>query len=73
MKLCTNISSLGILLVADENKCLINPEHPDYKRILVREVAPLSYDPRMFAKQHQPPAGNEYHRPFRSQGSVVLN
>ena len=40
------------VVAPDESNCLINPEHPDYKRILVREVAPLSYDPRMFAKQH---------------------
>ena len=38
---------------ADEHNCLINPRHPDYKRIVVRAVAPLSYDPRMFAKQHR--------------------
>ena len=35
-----------------ENNCLINPEHPDYKRIEVRDVAPVSYDPRMFGNQH---------------------
>lgn len=34
-----------------ENNCLINPGHPDYKRIVVREVLPISYDPRMFVKQ----------------------
>ena len=34
-----------------ENNCLINPGHPDCKRIVVREVLPISYDPRMFAKQ----------------------
>ena len=39
------------ILAPNENNCLINPEHPDSKRIGVRGVAPLSYDPRMFAKQ----------------------
>ena len=39
------------VLAPSENNCLINPAHPDYKRIVVREVEPLSYDPRMFAKQ----------------------
>ncbi len=39
------------VLAPNENNCLINPVHPDYKRIVVRGVAPLSYDPRMFAKQ----------------------
>ena len=39
------------VLAPDENNCLINPEHPDYKRIEIHDVEPLSYDPRMFAKQ----------------------
>jgi RES domain-containing protein len=39
------------VLAPNQNNCLINPEHPDYKRIVVRGVAPLNYDPRMFAKQ----------------------
>jgi len=34
-----------------ENNCLANPGHPDYKGIVVREVLPISYDPRMFVKQ----------------------
>jgi RES domain-containing protein len=34
-----------------ENNCLINPAHPDYKRIRVREVEPLSFDPRMFRRR----------------------
>ena len=38
------------VLAPSENNCLINPSHPDYKRIRVREVEPLSYDPRMFRK-----------------------
>jgi len=36
------------VLVPSEHNCLINPAHPDYKRIGVREVEPLSYDSRMF-------------------------
>jgi hypothetical protein len=39
------------VLAPNENNWLINPAHPDYKRIVVREVEPLSYDPRMFRKQ----------------------
>jgi len=39
------------VLAPNENNCLINPAHTDYKRIVVREVEPLSYDPRMFRKQ----------------------
>lgn len=38
------------VLAPSENNCLINPSHPDYKSIRVREVEPLSYDPRMFRK-----------------------
>jgi RES domain-containing protein len=39
------------VLAPSENNCLINPEHPDYKTIVVREVEPLTYDPRMFRKR----------------------
>ena len=39
------------VLAPAENNWLINPEHPDYKRIEMLEVAPLNYDPRMFVKQ----------------------
>jgi RES domain-containing protein len=40
------------VLAPAENNCLINPAHPDYKRIDIRELEPLSYDPRMFARSH---------------------
>ena len=39
------------VVAPEEYNCLINPGHPDYKRIVVREVLPVSYDPRMFVKQ----------------------
>ena len=39
------------VLAPSENNCLINPAHPDYKRIVMREPEPLSYDPRMFQTQ----------------------
>ena len=39
------------VLAPSENNWLINPAHTDNKRIVVREVEPLSYDPRMFRKQ----------------------
>jgi RES domain-containing protein len=39
------------VLAPNENNCLINPAQPDYKRIVVKEVEPLSYDLRMFRKQ----------------------
>jgi RES domain-containing protein len=38
------------VLAPGERNCLINPAHPDYKRIRVREIEPLSYDPKMFRK-----------------------
>lgn len=45
----------GLLLVPSvlapsENNWLLNPAHPDYRRIVVVGVEPLSYDPRMFRK-----------------------
>ena len=39
------------VLAPNENNGLINPAHTNYKRIVVLEVEPLSYDPRMFRKQ----------------------
>lgn len=39
------------VLAPSELNWLINPAHPDYKRIVVREVEPLSYEPRMFRKR----------------------
>ena len=39
------------VLAPNENNWLINPAHTDYKRIVVLEVEPLSYDSRMFRKQ----------------------
>ena len=41
------------VLAPNENNWLINPAHPDYKRIVVLEVEPLNYDPRMFRKQRR--------------------
>jgi RES domain-containing protein len=38
------------VLAPRENNCLLNPAHPDYKKIAVRGLEPLNYDPRMFRK-----------------------
>lgn len=38
------------VLAVHENNCLINPAHPDFKRIVAHELEPLIYDPRMFGK-----------------------
>ena len=38
------------VLAPNENNCLINPGHAEFKKIAVRQVEPLSYDPRMFGK-----------------------
>lgn len=39
------------VLAPSEYNCLINPAHPEYKKIIVRAMEPLHYDPRMFRKQ----------------------
>ncbi len=39
------------VLAPNENNCLINPAHPEYKKIVVRATESLNYDPRMFRKQ----------------------
>ena len=36
------------VLAPNENNVLLNPAHPGYKKIVVRKLEPLSYDPRMF-------------------------
>jgi RES domain-containing protein len=35
-------------LAVTENNCLINPQHADFRKILVHGVEPLTYDSRMF-------------------------
>ncbi len=39
------------VLAPSDHNCLMNPEHPDFKRIVVLRPEPLSYDPRMFARR----------------------
>lgn len=39
------------VLAPPENNYLINPAHIDYRKILVRELEPLSYDPRLFPRR----------------------
>jgi RES domain-containing protein len=39
------------VLAPSENNCLLNPAHPDSKKIVVRAAEPLNYDLRMFSKQ----------------------
>jgi RES domain-containing protein len=41
------------VLAPNENNWLVNPAHTDYKRIVVLEVEPLSYDLRMFRRQRR--------------------
>jgi RES domain-containing protein len=44
-------------LAPDEHNCLINPAHPDFKKIVVEGLTALSYDPRMFKskRRHRKP------------------
>jgi len=37
-------------LAVTEDNWLINPQHPDFNRIIIPMVEPLSYDPRMFRR-----------------------
>ncbi len=37
-------------LAPHEHNWLLNPQHPQFKRIVIRAPEPLAYDPRMFAK-----------------------
>jgi RES domain-containing protein len=40
-------------LAPHENNWLLNPQHRDFRRVIVNGVEPLSYDPRMFAPRRQ--------------------
>lgn len=39
------------VLAPRENNCLINPAHPDFKRIVVRQTEALTYDSRLFDRR----------------------
>ena len=38
-------------LAPAESNWLVNPSHSNFRRIVVREIEPLSYDPRMFDRK----------------------
>jgi len=40
-------------LAVNENNWLINPQHPEFKKITVNGPEPLSYDPRMFRRSRR--------------------
>jgi len=39
------------VLAPSENNCLVNPAHPDFKKVVVNNAEPLAYDSRMFVKK----------------------
>ena len=41
-------------LAPHENNWLLNPQHPDFRRLVGFGVEPLNYDPRMFGARRQP-------------------
>ena len=48
----------GLLLVPSalapsENNWLLNPQHPDFRKIIVRETQPLNYDSRLFHRERR--------------------
>ncbi len=52
-KLCVLV--VPSALAPHENNWLLNPQHRDFRRVVVHGVEPLSYDPRMFARQRRRP------------------
>jgi RES domain-containing protein len=40
-------------LAPHENNWLLNPQHREFRRAVVKGVEPLSYDPRMFATRRR--------------------
>jgi RES domain-containing protein len=41
------------VLAIDERNCMVNPEHADFKRIVIHGTEPLMYDSRMFPKSRR--------------------
>ncbi len=41
------------VLAPNEHNWLINPAHPEFKRIAILESQPVAYDPRMFEKSRR--------------------
>jgi len=39
------------VLAPHENNCLINPAQPEFSRIVLQDLEPLTYDTRMFEKR----------------------
>ncbi len=40
-------------LATSENNWLLNPQHPDFRKIVMQKIEPLKYDPRMFASRRR--------------------
>jgi RES domain-containing protein len=40
-------------LAPHENNWLLNPQQPNFRKVVLSEVEPLSYDPRMFGTRRQ--------------------
>jgi RES domain-containing protein len=40
-------------LATSEYNWLINPQHPEFRRIMLRSSEPLHYDPRMFSRSRR--------------------
>jgi RES domain-containing protein len=39
------------VLAPNENNCLINPAHAEFRNLVIRSLEPLAYDVRMFTKR----------------------
>ena len=42
------------VLAPREHNWLLNPGHPEFRRVVTGDLEPLIYDPRMFTKPHRP-------------------
>jgi len=40
-------------LAPHENNWLLNPQHADFRKVVLSDIEPLRYDPRMFATQRR--------------------
>jgi len=47
----TAILAVPSVLIPHEWNYVLNPEHPDFRRLIIGRPEPFSFDPRMWAKR----------------------
>lgn len=45
------VLSVPSAVIPNERNCVINPEHPDFRRLRIHPPEPFSFDPRMWKRR----------------------